>query len=192
MTTGLFRKMEWQTSELSRVSWHMLENQESTARRFSHELHDELGQSLTALKANVISLGRPENSERPRPAIASDLVDGAIRNVRELVATAAADHPGRLRTGCQPALALREVHRADRHRGGLRLGLLRPLAGRNRDAPVPHRPGGADQRRAALASAKRVQIELHANQLAGQALHRRQWSRDWSGRRWRDRTEAWV
>ena len=58
MTTQLFRKMEWQAGELSRVSWHMLDNQESTARRFSHELHDELGQSLTAVKANLAALGK--------------------------------------------------------------------------------------------------------------------------------------
>src|SRR5437660_1100920 len=38
MTTDLFRRMEWQAGELSRVSWHMLENQENAARRFSHEL----------------------------------------------------------------------------------------------------------------------------------------------------------
>jgi len=56
LTAQLLRKMEWQESELSRVSWHMLEDQESTARRFSHELHDELGQSLTAVKANLAAL----------------------------------------------------------------------------------------------------------------------------------------
>ena len=50
--------MEWQESELSRVSWHMLEDQESTARRFSHELHDELGQSLTAVKPTFRSIQR--------------------------------------------------------------------------------------------------------------------------------------
>jgi signal transduction histidine kinase len=83
MTTGMFRKMEWQASELSRVSWHMLESQESTARRFSHELHDELGQSLTALKANVMSLHRTGDSEG-RISDCVGLVDGAIRNVREL------------------------------------------------------------------------------------------------------------
>ena len=83
MTTGLFRKMEWQAGELSRVSWHMLESQESTARRFSHELHDELGQSLTALKANIVPLGEREIPEgRRRDCL--ELVDGAIRNVREL------------------------------------------------------------------------------------------------------------
>jgi signal transduction histidine kinase len=82
MTTGLFRKMEWQTSELSRVSWHMLENQESTARRFSHELHDELGQALTALKANIMSLGKEASEARLKDCI--ELVGGALRNVREL------------------------------------------------------------------------------------------------------------
>ncbi len=46
----VFRQMESQTGELSRVSFRMLETQESTARRFSHELHDELGGSLTAIK----------------------------------------------------------------------------------------------------------------------------------------------
>ncbi len=83
MTTDLFRKMEWQASELSRVSWHMLENQESAARRFSHELHDELGQSLTALKAILVSLNRKENSDGQLKDCV-ELVDGAIRNVREL------------------------------------------------------------------------------------------------------------
>ncbi len=83
MTTGLFRKMEWQASELSRVSWHMVENQEATARRFSHELHDELGQSLTALKTNLVSLG-PERGANSRLEDSLHLVDGAIQNVREL------------------------------------------------------------------------------------------------------------
>src|SRR6202035_3682959 len=84
MTAELFRKMEWQAGELSRVSWHMLENQETTARRFSHELHDELGQSLTAIKANLLQL---ESNNHPDPARLEDckhLVDEAVQNVREM------------------------------------------------------------------------------------------------------------
>jgi signal transduction histidine kinase len=82
LTIQLFRRMEWQAGELSRVSWHMLQGQEATARRFSHELHDELGQSLTAVKANVAAI-TPENlRDRRRDCIA--LVDEAIGNVREL------------------------------------------------------------------------------------------------------------
>ncbi|MCL6546540.1 MAG: hypothetical protein K6T61_15055 [Bryobacteraceae bacterium] len=83
MTTDLFRKMEWQASELSRVSWHMLESQESAARRFSHELHDELGQTLTALKASLLTLEQTGASgEKLRDCL--ELVEDALRNVREL------------------------------------------------------------------------------------------------------------
>jgi signal transduction histidine kinase len=84
ITTQLFRRMEQQSSELARVTWRMLESQETVARRFSHELHDELGQSLTAIKANVMAL---DAATPPDPARLEDcrrLVDEAIQNVREL------------------------------------------------------------------------------------------------------------
>lgn len=74
--------IEWQAEELSRVSWHMLQSQEVTARRFSHELHDELGQSLAALRANLT-----KTETRDPDALRTDslhLVDEAIANVREL------------------------------------------------------------------------------------------------------------
>ena len=83
-TTELFHQMESQASELSRVSWHLLENQESTARRFSHELHDELGQSLTAVKANLAALESAEHLDKGRLEDCRGLVDEAIHNVREL------------------------------------------------------------------------------------------------------------
>ncbi len=87
VSAQLFREMEWQAGELSRVSWHMLENQESAARRFSHELHDELGQSLTAIKANLMGLGavldaNPAGRRRLEDCV--KLVDEATSNVREL------------------------------------------------------------------------------------------------------------
>ena len=63
MVSQLIRGMEWQTAELGRVSWHMLEDQEATARRFSHELHDELGQSLTAVKTNLAALDAGGDAE---------------------------------------------------------------------------------------------------------------------------------
>jgi len=81
-TASLSRRLEYQASELSRVSWHMLENQESAARRFSHELHDELGQSLTAVKANLGALAAKESNRRFEDCL--HLVDEAIKNVREL------------------------------------------------------------------------------------------------------------
>ncbi|HXM40269.1 MAG TPA: ATP-binding protein [Bryobacteraceae bacterium] len=82
LTAQLLRKMEWQESELSRVSWHMLEDQESTARRFSHELHDELGQSLTAVKANLSALRGTSDASRLDDCLR--LVDESIGNVRQM------------------------------------------------------------------------------------------------------------
>jgi signal transduction histidine kinase len=73
------RSIEWHAGELSRVSWHMLQSQEETARRFSHELHDELGQSLAAVRANLTSTNAADRRED-----CVQLVDSAIANVREL------------------------------------------------------------------------------------------------------------
>jgi signal transduction histidine kinase len=84
MVSRLIRGMEWQTAELGRVSWHMLEDQEATARRFSHELHDELGQALTAIKTNLGALAAGGQSNRERLQDCLSLVDEAIGNVRQM------------------------------------------------------------------------------------------------------------
>ncbi|MBZ5626164.1 MAG: sensor histidine kinase [Acidobacteriia bacterium] len=84
MVSQLIRGMEWQTAELGRVSWHMLEGQEATARRFSHELHDELGQSLTAIKTNLTALDTAAPVDRARLGDCLRLVDDAIGNVRQM------------------------------------------------------------------------------------------------------------
>jgi signal transduction histidine kinase len=84
VTTSLARRMEWQASELSRVSWQMLANQESVARRFSHELHDELGQSLTAVKANLAALDMDRNGRDSKVDDCRRLLDDALSNVREM------------------------------------------------------------------------------------------------------------
>jgi signal transduction histidine kinase len=84
ITAVLFRKMESQAGDLTRVTWHMLENQETVVRRFSHELHDELGQSLTAIKANLLALESDSHSDPARLDDCKHLVDDAIQNVREM------------------------------------------------------------------------------------------------------------
>ncbi|MEI9814375.1 MAG: sensor histidine kinase [Acidobacteriota bacterium] len=76
------RSLEWHANELGRVSWHMLQGQEEAARRFSHELHDELGQSLAAVRANLTSTHARDWTDRRDDCL--NLVDGAIANVREL------------------------------------------------------------------------------------------------------------
>jgi signal transduction histidine kinase len=82
MTRTTLRRVEWQASELGRVSWHMLQTQEESARRFSHELHDELGQSLAAIRANIEASGPADFDSRRSDCL--HLVDEAIANVREL------------------------------------------------------------------------------------------------------------
>ncbi len=83
----VFRQMEFQSSELSRVSFRLLESQELTARRFAHELHDELGGSLTAIRTNLSALAArlsANGAERSRIDDCLKLVDDSISNVREL------------------------------------------------------------------------------------------------------------
>src|SRR5256714_1096434 len=84
MVSQLIREMAWQTAELSRVSWHMLQDQEAAARRFSHELHDELGQSLTAVKTNLTALQQGGPADGARLTDCLNLVDEAIGNVRQM------------------------------------------------------------------------------------------------------------
>lgn len=81
-STSLFRQLEQQARELTELQYQFLETQEDVARRFSHELHDELGQALTAIKANLSAL-----RDNPGPERVDDcmrVVDGAIQDVREM------------------------------------------------------------------------------------------------------------
>jgi signal transduction histidine kinase len=81
-TAELFRRLEQQAGELTKMQYQFLETQENVARRFSHELHDELGQALTAVKANLSALR--EGADEARVDDCMRLVDGAISNVREM------------------------------------------------------------------------------------------------------------
>jgi len=76
------QRIRWQSDELNRVSWHMLQTQEEAARRFSHELHDELGQSLAAVRSNLTK-GATHDLDSLRVDCLG-LVDESIANVREL------------------------------------------------------------------------------------------------------------
>ncbi|HEY1755780.1 MAG TPA: sensor histidine kinase [Bryobacteraceae bacterium] len=83
IAASVLRQREAQAGEISRVSFRMLEIQESVARRFSHELHDELGGALTAIKTDLAFLGS-DPSNRSRLDDCVKLVEQAISNVREL------------------------------------------------------------------------------------------------------------
>ncbi len=81
-TKRAFDKLAWQSEELDRVSWTMLQDQEVVARRFSHEMHDELGQSLTGLKSMMKRLDARDFEARRGECV--ELLDEVLENVREL------------------------------------------------------------------------------------------------------------
>lgn len=77
-----FTRLADQERELARVSFHLLQSQEKSAQRFSHELHDEMGQVLSAFKANLITMNPINLNERRRDCL--QLTDQALASVREL------------------------------------------------------------------------------------------------------------
>lgn len=83
LVRSCLRKTEWQGSELSCASWQMLERQETAARCFSHRLHNELGQSLSAVKTNLVALAAA-GFDSGRASECMSLVGRSLENVREL------------------------------------------------------------------------------------------------------------
>lgn len=77
-----FARLEWQAAELAHVSWHMIDSHENMARRFSHEMHDELGQSLSGLRRMLSRIGDHEFATMRQECI--EIVDEVLQNVRKL------------------------------------------------------------------------------------------------------------
>lgn len=62
----LVARTEWQRRELARLSSDMLNTQEATLRQVSHDLHDQFGQALTAIEANLTALDMATAGENRR------------------------------------------------------------------------------------------------------------------------------
>ncbi len=75
-------ELRHQDAELARVSWDLVQAQEQAARRLSHELHDDLGQTLAALKGRLGRIGSEGSDVVRREAL--EIVDQAIGSVREI------------------------------------------------------------------------------------------------------------
>jgi signal transduction histidine kinase len=82
ITNRAFRRLEWQSKELNRVSWHLVDTHEQVSRRFSHEMHDELGQALAGLKGMVKRMDGAEMEARRSEML--EVFDEVLRSVREL------------------------------------------------------------------------------------------------------------
>ena len=85
-------------AQLQTLSHSLIQAQESERRRLAHELHDEIGQVLTAVKLNLQNIARQLESrpdgENRRAAPAepidqqlkqsTEIVEGALQNVRDM------------------------------------------------------------------------------------------------------------
>ncbi|MEQ1949256.1 MAG: sensor histidine kinase [Bryobacteraceae bacterium] len=80
----MYRQLQFQTEELTHLSSRTMADQEETARRFSRELHDEFGQNLSALEANLVAIQHARVFHENRVEDCLALVKQAIANTREL------------------------------------------------------------------------------------------------------------
>jgi signal transduction histidine kinase len=80
------RQLEILNMELRSLSGRLIALQDEERRRFARELHDGLGQELTAAKMAIDSILLPGPNEFNRQAVeqASALIDGAIQQVRSV------------------------------------------------------------------------------------------------------------
>jgi two-component system sensor histidine kinase UhpB len=80
------QEMERSRHELRRLSASLVDAREEERRRIARELHDELGQRLTALKLDLSSLALQAQASAFKPRIASmlEMVDETVASVRRI------------------------------------------------------------------------------------------------------------
>jgi signal transduction histidine kinase len=123
----LHREVVQSRQLLEVLSRRLLEAQETERRHLAHELHDEIGQVLTAVNLNLESLrARVDRRAWPRLDESVEVVNRAIEQVRDLsldLRPAALDL-----LGLESALRSHVTRQAAR--GGLALEFVSTLAGR--------------------------------------------------------------
>lgn len=83
--TRVERELRRSQERLRGLSTRLLTAQEDQRRRIAREVHDELGQALTAIKMELASDRRRRGDAPPRGGDAvNELIDGAIRTVRRI------------------------------------------------------------------------------------------------------------
>jgi signal transduction histidine kinase len=80
----MFQRLSWQAAELSRLSSRAMSDQEETARRLSHEMHDHFGQTLSAIEANLVAMKHMREFDAVRMEDCLALLKEAVGNIREV------------------------------------------------------------------------------------------------------------
>lgn len=80
------RELERSRRELRRLSANLVDAREEERRRIARELHDELGQRLTALKMELSALAHPgrRSARDQRVGAMLDMVDETVASVRRI------------------------------------------------------------------------------------------------------------
>jgi signal transduction histidine kinase len=114
--------------DLERLSARLVDVQEKERRTLARELHDEVGQALTAVKMDIGIALRTEVEPRVRTALeeARDLSENALRSVRDMSQLL---HPSALDDFGLPA-TLTTYLRTFSHRTGIRAQLAETLEAR--------------------------------------------------------------
>lgn len=84
---SLYKESLQHQDHLRRLSQSMMQVSERLLRRISRELHDDLGQALTAVRLDLGLIGRelpPDSPLRPRVAEAREQLGGVLQSVRSL------------------------------------------------------------------------------------------------------------
>ena len=147
-------RAETAEGQMRQLSQQLVATQEEERRKLSRELHDHVGQMLTALRLEVGGLERmrtaPDGRFTQAVAECKSLVETMLRTVRDLALGLRPEHAGRSRSSAgarmaRPRLpaALQSPRRAHRDRRSLGPSRSRP------HLRLPHRPGSAHQLRAA-------------------------------------------
>jgi signal transduction histidine kinase len=114
--------------DLERLSARLVDVQEQERRSLARELHDEVGQALTAVKMDIGIALRTEVEPRVRTALeeARDLSENALRSVRDMSQLL---HPSALDDFGLPA-TLKTYLRTFSHRTGIRAQLAETMESR--------------------------------------------------------------
>jgi signal transduction histidine kinase len=80
----MYLRLRWQAAELTHLSSRTMADQEDAASRLSREMHDHLGQTLSAIEANLVAMQNARAFHTGRLEDALGLVKDAVENVREI------------------------------------------------------------------------------------------------------------